>query len=77
MLMDGFALEQRNKFSVGETVEIMKPDGRNVLTKVEGIWDLDGNAQESAPHAKQALRVKLTQTPDQMDILRRKDDSAN
>ena len=72
-----FALEQRNKFSVGETVEIMKPDGRNVLTKVEGIWDLDGNAQESAPHAKQALRVKLTQTPDQMDILRRKDDSAN
>ena len=55
----------------------MKPDGRNVLTKVEGIWDLDGNAQESAPHAKQALRVKLTQTPDQMDILRRKDDSAN
>ena len=55
----------------------MKPDGRNVLTKVEGIWDLDGHAQESAPHAEQALRVKLTQTPDQMDILRRKDYSAN
>lgn len=77
MLRDGLHWNSATKFSVGETVEIMKPDGRNVLTKVEGIWDLDGNAQESAPHAKQALRVKLTQTPDQMDILRRKDDSAN
>ena len=72
-----FALEQRNKFSVGETIEIMKPDGRNVVTTVESIWDLDGNAQESAPHAKQALKVKLTQTPEPMDILRRKDDSAS
>ena len=72
-----FALEQRNKFSVGETIEIMKPDGRNVITTVEGIWDLDGNAQESAPHAKQALKVKLAEVPEPMDILRRKDDSVN
>ena len=30
-------IEQRNKFSVGETIEIMKPDGRNVEAKVVRI----------------------------------------
>ena len=32
-----FDLEQRNKFSVGETIEIMKPDGRNIEVTVEHI----------------------------------------
>ena len=36
---DGFCcrIEQRNKFSVGETIEIMKPDGRNIEAVVKGI----------------------------------------
>ena len=38
-----FDLEQRNKFSVGETIEIMKPDGRNIEVTVEHIQDLEGN----------------------------------
>ena len=37
-------------FTVGETIERMKPDGTNVSLKVIGIFDEDGNAQESAPH---------------------------
>ena len=34
-----FRIEQKNKFSVGETIEIMKPDGRNVqaLVKVSAM----------------------------------------
>ena len=68
-----FDLEQRNKFSVGETIEIMKPDGRNIEVTVEHIQDLEGNEQESAPHAKQALKVKLSSAPEAMEILRRKD----
>ena len=68
-----FDLEQRNKFSVGETIEIMKPDGRNIEVTVDHIQDLEGNEQESAPHAKQALKVKLSSAPEAMDILRRKD----
>ena len=66
-----FDLEQKNKFSVGEIIEIMKLDGRNIETVVEGIWDLEGNEQESAPHARQALKVKLRDIPDEMDLLRR------
>lgn len=67
-------IEQRNKFSVGETIEIMKPDGRNVEVCVEGIWDAkSGAAQESAPHPKQLLWVRLSELPDEMDILRRQE----
>jgi len=67
-------IEQRNKFSVGETIEIMKPDGRNVEATVEGIWNAeDGTAQESAPHPKQLLWVRLSELPDKMDILRRQE----
>ncbi len=52
-------LTQKNKFSVGETLEIMKPDGRNILTEVRGIYPVDGEARESAPHAKEELLVDL------------------
>ncbi len=68
-----FSLEQRNKFSVGETIEIMKPDGRDLETIVEGIWSEEGEPQESAPHAKQRLWVKLSVCPEPMDILRRQE----
>ena len=68
-----FSLEQRNKFSAGETIEIMKPDGRDLETIVEGIWSEEGEPQESAPHAKQRLWVKLSVCPEPMDILRRQE----
>lgn len=68
-----FCLEQRNKFSVGETIEIMKPDGSNIETIVEAIFNERGEAQESAPHSKQQLLVKLSVCPDKMDILRRQE----
>ncbi|MCL2864002.1 MAG: U32 family peptidase [Lachnospiraceae bacterium] len=64
-------LEQRNKFSVGETIEIMKPDGQNIKTKVQGIINEAGEEQESCPHSKQKLFVKLDQAAVQYDILRR------
>lgn len=69
----GFAcIEQRNKFSVGDRIEIMKPDGRNVEALVKGIYDEDGRMQESAPHPKQKLYIELASeaAPEKYDILR-------
>lgn len=66
-------IEQRNKFSVGEEIEIMKPNGDNVLVTVEKIVNADGEEQESAPHPKQELYVKLSQMAEKFDILRRKE----
>ena len=70
-------IEQRNKFSVGETIEIMKPDGRNVEVTVERIINEDGEEQESAPHSKQVLYVKLSECPEKFDILRRAENSGD
>ena len=64
-------LTQRNKFSVGETIEIMKPDGRNIPVTVEAIYNEEGEAMASAPHAQQRIYVKLTEMPEVFDILRR------
>ncbi len=66
-------IEQKNKFSVGETIEIMKPDGRNVFARVEAIVNEEGESQESAPHPKQILFVTLSEPADVYDILRREE----
>lgn len=66
-------LEQKNKFSVGEEIEIMKPDGRNILSTVQKIINEDGEEQESAPHPKEILYVTLSQICEEYDILRRRE----
>ncbi|MDD5874024.1 MAG: U32 family peptidase [Clostridia bacterium] len=68
-----YSVEQRNKFSVGETIEVMKPDGTNVECSVIEIKDDEGNAMESAPHPKQKLWINLGTKLDRYDILRRHD----
>ena len=68
----GFAqITQRNKFTVGETIEIMKPDGRNLSVTVQGIYNEDGEAQGSAPHAQQKLYIDLGTEIEMYDLLRR------
>ena len=69
---DGYALiEQKNKFSVGDEIEIMKPDFENVRTKVLEIRDADSmESMESCPHPKQKLKLRLSVMPEAFDILR-------
>ncbi len=67
----GFArFEQKNKFCVGDVIEIMKPDGRNVSAKVLAMYNEDGEAVESCPHSKQVLYVELSEKAQRYDILR-------
>ena len=68
-----YRIEQRNKFSVGECIEVMKPDGANITVTVQRIVDEEGNDMESAPHPKQVLYIDLGQPLAMYDILRRKE----
>lgn len=68
-----YRIEQRNKFSVGETIEVMKPNGDNIEVTVKRIVTEDGVEQESAPHPKQVLYVDLGIKVDEYDILRRQE----
>ena len=65
-------ITQRNKFCVGEKIEIMKPDGRNVETGVLAITDENGEAMESCPHPQQKLWITLSEEAQVFDLLRKK-----
>ena len=66
-------ITQRNKFSVGETIEIMKPNGENLSVQVKAIYDETGASVESAPHPQQKLEVDLGAQVEVYDILRRQE----
>lgn len=52
-----YELEQRNKFSVGDTIEVMLPNGENQEIVIQGITDEEGTPMESAPHPKQKIFI--------------------
>ncbi len=70
---DMYRIEQRNKFSVGETIEVMKPCGSNVEAVVKRLVDEEGREMESCPHPQQSFYVDLGMQLDEYDILRRKE----
>ena len=70
---DGTAvLEQRNKFLVGDEVEVMRKNGENILATVLEIKDEEGNAMDSCPHPKQKIFVKLSCGVEEFDLIRQK-----
>ena len=71
----GYALlEQKNKFSVGETIEVMIPDGTNKEVIVKAIEDEDGRPMESAPHPKQMIYVDFGEEIKEGYLLRRREE---
>ena len=50
---------QRNKFCVGDRIEIMKPDGRDIPVTVAAMYDEKGAPVESAPHPRQTIDLDL------------------
>ena len=68
-----YRITQRNKFLVGETIEVMRPDGENRLVTVKAIYDEEGNSCDSAPHPQQVLYLDLGEDLNVFDLLRRKE----
>lgn len=67
----GYArFEQKNKFCVGDTIELMKPDGRNIRTKVLALYNEENEPVESCPHARQTLYAALSDKPEAYDLMR-------
>ena len=68
---DGTAIfEQKNKFSVGDKIQIMKADGRDVNAKVLKMWDENGAEIESCPHPQSIVKIKFDADVEVMDIMR-------
>ena len=67
-----YQLEQKNKFCVGDTVEIMKPDGRNIRTEILDMLDEDHKKTDSCPHPRQIFYINTDCEMDTFDIIRTK-----
>mgnify|MGYP001044654224 FL=1 len=66
-----YSLEQKNKFSVGEKIEVIKPNCETIEVVVKRMMDEEGNEIESCPHPKQLIYVDLGYDLEVNDILRR------
>lgn len=64
-------VEQRNKFSVGDEIEVFPAKGDSFTMYVTDIWNEAGEAVTSAPHPQEKLRVKFTKPVHQYDMLRK------
>lgn len=69
---DGFYIRQKNKFSVGETVEAIRPDGSQVPFSVDAFITENGERLESCPHPGQKLYLKTSASLRDYDLLREK-----
>lgn len=70
----GFALvEQRNKMTVGEEIEIFGPDMDYYAQKVGEMYDAEtGEPLASAPHPQQMLRMKMDRSVKANYMIRKK-----
>ncbi len=69
---DGFVLlEQRNKFLLGDTLEVLSPNLSGASLAVHKIINMDGEEQESAPHPQQMIRIPCGLPLKAGDILRK------
>ncbi|MBQ9155600.1 MAG: U32 family peptidase [Eubacterium sp.] len=71
---DGYhKIYQRNKFSVGEEIEVMVPDGSNRILPVLELLDENRTPVESAPHPKQEIWIRFPERLKPGWLLRRKE----
>lgn len=71
-----YQMEQKNKFSMGEKIEVMKPNGENIVVTVIRIEDEKGVVQDSAPHPQQIIYIDLGIELEEYDIIRRQETEA-
>ena len=65
-------VEQRNKFSVGDTVEIFGPRSPYFEETITEMYNEEGEPIESAPHPQQILKIRFNRVPGEGFIMRKR-----
>lgn len=69
---DGLAeLTQRNRFCVGDSVELLTNEGEPIPFAVTELWDENGEAITATPHAMMKFKMRLPVKCSALSILRR------
>ena len=66
-----YLLEQKNKFCVGDTIEVMKPSGENISVRVLDMLDENHGQIDSCPHPRQRFYIYTGTDLGTYDILRK------
>ena len=61
---------QKNKFAVGDVIEIMRPDGTDLQARVLGMWNEEGEPVPDAPHPGELIRMELDAPAEAGNIMR-------
>ena len=69
---DTCMITQRNKFLVGDTLDILPPDGRSYTTVCLRLQNEDGEDVPSAPHPMQRLRMTTDRPVEKGAVIRKK-----
>ena len=62
---------QRNKFEVGDKIEILPVSGDSMEMTVTQMWNEEGISVQSAPHPEQILKLKTELPLKKFDMLRK------
>ncbi len=66
-------IEQRNKFVLGDVLEVITKKGPCLEIKVEQMYNEDGEEVKEAPHPKQIIKIKTSIKVADNDIIRKKE----
>lgn len=66
-------IEQRNKITLGDEIEVLIPGKAFMTQKVNLITDAMGNLLESTPHPQMIYHLKMDEAVSAMDILRKRE----
>ncbi len=64
-------VEQRNKFCLGDEIEITGPDTPTFVQEIKYMSDSNGKPIEAAPHAQQTVILSVEKPVHPLDMLRR------
>ena len=67
-------IEQRNKISVGDTIQFFGTNYKEYDYVVDEMFDEHYQAIDTAPHAQQIIQLKLPFAVEPMDLIRKKID---
>ena len=65
------AFVQKNKFCVGDEIEVIRPGEEPITTTVRGLINEKGEAVDSAPHASETLYPDLGIKLNDFDMMRK------
>ncbi|MBP5427602.1 MAG: U32 family peptidase [Clostridiales bacterium] len=65
-------VEQRNRFMLGDSIEVMNPDGTKFCQEIKEMWDENMESIDVAPHPQMIVYIKMDKKVSRYSMLEKK-----